>query len=189
MYHVLEGLTIMPGWENMAQEMKVGCEHVESYHVNFSTWYTPSPIPFLHHVHVHVQSLREESVECEHVAFLLADLALSPSIHRSLLCKTLFQSRTHSSCLTLYHQGYKMEHVHLLRDIIHAPQLLYITVDCIISVISILSLSRGGREGVLGMSVCVHKVISKCILDMSVVYACIHVVYYDIREYAICKLV
>ena len=26
MYHVLEGPTIVSGWENMAQEMKVGCE-------------------------------------------------------------------------------------------------------------------------------------------------------------------
>ena len=26
MYHVLEGPTIVPGRENMAQEMKVGCE-------------------------------------------------------------------------------------------------------------------------------------------------------------------
>ena len=25
MYHVLEGPTIVPGWENMGQEMKVGC--------------------------------------------------------------------------------------------------------------------------------------------------------------------
>ena len=26
MYHVLEGPTIVSGWENMAQEVKVGCE-------------------------------------------------------------------------------------------------------------------------------------------------------------------
>ena len=52
---------------------------------------------------------------------------------------------------------------------------------CTTAVLSLLiasylfSVEEVRREGVLGRSVCVHWVISKCILDMSVVYVTVEV--------------